>query len=86
MGKSTSVISNHQLDISSIENLAKDLAKRLQATIQYGFCKTWYFTEDNEIKYDYEFIEFGIIEGLEKEKKYQLIDVNYGSKQFIHQN
>lgn len=86
MGKSTSVICNHQLDISSVENLAKDLANRLQATIQYGYCKTWYFSEDNKIKYDYEFIEFGIIEGIEKEKKYQLIDVNYGSKQFIHQN
>lgn len=37
MSKTTTVIANHKLDTSSLENLASDLSNRLQATVEYGY-------------------------------------------------
>ena len=37
MGQYTAVVSNHNLDVTNVKNLAKDLSTKLQATIIYGY-------------------------------------------------
>lgn len=83
MGKTTSVLANHDLDVSSLENLAADLSRRLHATIVYGYNKTYFLTERKEVESDYEFIEMGIIEIQDATSRYILTDENYGAQLFI---
>lgn len=86
MGKTTSIISNHSLDITNLEALAKDISIRLQATICFGYEKTWYIDDENAILYDFEFIDLGTISFSDATDSYNLIDCTYGSKEFIAQN
>ena len=86
MGKTTSVLSNHNLDISSIEKLAIDLSAKLKASIIYGYNKTYFITDNKELDYDYEFIDIDTIFYKNSALEYNLIDVNYGARKFIAEN
>ena len=84
MSRTTSVICNHSLNTASVEVLAQDLSKRLNANISYGYNWTFFIKEDtNEIDYDLEFIETGKIEVENATTTYILKDENLGKKLFI---
>lgn len=85
MGKSTSVVSNHNLDISSLKALAIDLSNRLKATIDYGYSYTFLVNPENELDYDIDFKSQGKIEVLNSKRSYQLIDEKLGQKLFIEE-
>lgn len=82
MGQSTAVVSNHNLDVTNVKNLAKDLSIKLQATIIYGYNKN-YFIDEDKIDYDYEFNDIETIIYKNATITYFLIDVNLGSRNFI---
>lgn len=54
MNEEVKIISIHNLDFSSFENLAKDIVKRLDCNIEYG-----YYQNDNG---QHEFVQFGTVE------------------------
>lgn len=86
MSKSTSVLCNHTLDTSNVENLAKDLSKRLKATITFGYNYTFFVNNENELDYDLEFIEIGTIPFSNTKLTYQLVDIKLGQKEFVKTN
>jgi HIRAN domain len=87
MSQSTSVICNHSLNTTSVEVLAQDLSKRLNATIIYGYNWTFFIKADtNEFDYDLEFIEIGKIVIENASVTYILQDENLGKKLFIEEH
>jgi uncharacterized protein with ParB-like and HNH nuclease domain len=54
MNEEVKIISNHNLDCSSLENLAKDIGNRLDCNIEYGYY------QNN--KGQHEFVQFGTVE------------------------
>lgn len=85
MGKSTFVVSNHNLDISTLKALAIDLSNRLQATVDYGYSYTFFVNQENELDYDIDFTSQGKIEVLNSKLTYQLVDQKLGQKLFIEE-
>jgi hypothetical protein len=80
MGCDISILSKHNLNITTVETLAIDLADRLNLNIDYG-----YFASDNYdallgVDYDNEFIELGTILKTNAEARYFLVDDNYQKK------
>lgn len=47
MGKTTTVLANHNLNTSSVKALASDLSKRLKCTIEYGCAINFDFEDQN---------------------------------------
>ena len=54
MNEEVKIISIHNLDCSSLENLAKDIGNRLDCNIEYG-----YYQNNNG---QHEFVQFGTVE------------------------
>lgn len=54
MNEESKIISTHNLDCSSLENLAKDIADRLDCNIEYGYHQI----HDGQ----HEFVQFGTVE------------------------
>lgn len=54
MNEEVKIISTHNLDCASLENLAKDIANRLDCNIEYGYVQNHHG--------QHEFIQFGSVE------------------------
>ena len=61
MGKDLSIFSKHNLDTSSVKNLAIDLANRFNVNINYGFTEEYEFWKYDPSKYKFGFNSEGII-------------------------
>lgn len=84
MGKSTTIIANHTLDTSSLENLARAVSNRLQATIAYGYnSKFNYKPLKNKISITYNTTILGTIKHPNSLKNYLLFDAYFQCKDFI---
>jgi hypothetical protein len=61
------IISKHNLECSTLENLAKDISNRLECTIEYGK-----YQIDNG---QHQYIALGIVQSIEKGVAYTLYDL-----------
>jgi hypothetical protein len=86
MGKSTSVLANHNLDTSSLEKLAKDVAQRLGVSVAYGYEDIFdyeKFKENPDYDCQFEIVVLGTIDFGNSTKTYTLLDSYYQYKCFI---
>ena len=84
MSKTTTIIANHKLNTSSLENLASDLSKRLQATVEYGYIKEFSYNPlKNTFYEDFKTLVLGEKAYLNSQKKYVLFDSYFPYTAFI---
>lgn len=75
MSKSTSILANHRLDTSSLENLAKEVSLKLKATIEYGYEQFFdYEKEKTAAEIDFNYVICGTIAFEGADTTYTLID------------
>lgn len=83
MGKDTSVICNHNLNISSLKDLALDLSNRLQATIIYGYKEDFCINSENTLETLYQHQTLGEISCKASDVTYYLYDLYLAKKEFL---
>jgi hypothetical protein len=84
MSKTTTIIANHKLDTSSLENLASDLSNRLQATVEYGYIEEFNYNPlKNTYNEDSKTIILGNIVYPNSQKTYTLFDTYFQYSAFI---
>jgi hypothetical protein len=83
MGHDITTLCSHNLDISSVEALAHDLAERLDINIEYGYITTNYSSDflGSNLKGG-EFVCFGTILKKPNETIFRLKDNNYELKKY----
>ena len=81
MGQNVSVLGTHNLDISNVETLAKDLSNRFGFTIEFGYVHNNYFNLLLNCNLDCEFVTLGTIKS--KGRLYHLYDSNFQTKQLF---
>lgn len=87
MGHNVSMLGNHNLDITSIEALAKDLSKRFKAKVNYGYYSQYWFDIDgNELEPSYENVIFGYVKHFNSNKTLWLSDGFYQIRQVINKH
>lgn len=82
MSKSTSTLANHNLDTSSLEKLATDIATRLGVSVAYGY-QDYFDYEKFQENPEYNYVILGKVSAPNSKKKYSLIDTKYQYKNFI---
>lgn len=86
MSKSTSVLANHSLDTSSLENLALDLSNRLQMNINYCYIDTCEMNPDKTSRNpSYNEIVLGRVGNYKSDKTYTLTEHQYELKKIALQ-
>ncbi|CAM2973127.1 hypothetical protein [Flavobacterium frigoris] len=80
MGCDISTLSNHNLNLSSIEALANDLANRFGYTIEFGYYSHQVYTDLLGHDIEEDFVSLGSIEKTPFKKKYRLLSCNYQQK------
>lgn len=81
MGADVSVLSNHNLDLSSLENLATDLSERLNVTVEFEYYAIAEYNALLENNLPENYISEGRILKNEKKLMLKLIDENFQFKQ-----
>ena len=83
MGHDIVPIGNHQLDVTNIEKLARDIFKRLHINIEYGyFGRKEHFELLGEAR-ENDWVVLGKLTTNKSDKYYKLIDEKYQEKQLI---
>ena len=85
MGCDISILSRHNLNISNVETLAKDLSQRLGFRIEYGYYPTEEYDALLGQTYVDDFISMGVVEPPGFIRKMRLSDENYQAKQLLAQ-
>ena len=83
MAKTTSILCDHTLDVSSVAQLAADLSQRLQATIVYGFDHVLFINDQKALDYSLDFVEVASVEFPGSQQTYRLIDEKLGQREFL---
>ena len=86
MGCDISTLSKHNLDLTSIETLASDLANRLDCTVEYGYYSSQNYADLLQHNTGEEFVSLGCIEKEPMRKKYSLISLNYQQKLLLEKH
>lgn len=81
MGCDVSILSNHKLNITNVESLAIDLAKRLNININFGYYSNEELSKLLGINISDGFIKLGSVIRNDSNKIYLLIDGNFQRKQ-----
>lgn len=84
MGCDISILSKHNLNISSVKTLAIDLAERLNLNIEYGYFSSKEHNNLLGIDLDDELTELGSIMKNNSGEKYILVDENF-QKKLLHE-
>lgn len=85
MGKSTNIVSNHNLDVSSAKKIAEQLAERFKVNITI-YSNHRIYIENKEVKEDWDWFNLETIKYKNATKTYFLDDINYSIRVFIKEH
>lgn len=84
MGRDVTALSRHNLDVSSIEALAKDISNRIQYNVEYGYWAYEDYSKMLNIPYQSDFTVLGTaIFNPNRDTIYRLIDDKYQDRELL---